>query len=306
MPHTSKIAAMASGLLVALAAATLGQANPQSGPETLAVPGGTVEWIEKSDVSAFQEGVLDRMELEVGDVVERGGTIGTLHDEIARLAVKKAEVGASGVAEVAKAQAQEELAIAVLATTNRLRSIDIRHVSREEVQKNEAEVKVAAAMVLEAKERQKLYQAELELAQRALAEHTITAPFDGVITERYKHPGESVRANEPVVRIGEVGRLRLFVWIPIEYAYRVRVGAPVEVTPNIANAVLPIEQKKFRGKITFVDPEVSPNKHEVRIFAEVENSPEHELRPGLTADMVIMLNAAPAPAVGARVATQPR
>ncbi len=306
MPNTSKIAAMASGIVVALAAATLGQGNPPAGPETLVVTGGTIDWIEKSDVSALQEGVIDRMELEVGDVVERGGTIGTLHDEIARLAVKKAQVGASGVAEKAKAQAQEALAIAVLATTLRLRSIDPRHVSREEVEKNEAEVKVARAMVEEAEERQRLYQAELELAQRALAEHTITAPFAGVITERMKHPGESVRANEAVVRMGKVDRLRVSAWIPIDYAYRVQVGAPVEVSPNIANAVLPIEQKKFRGKVTVVDPEVEPVKNEVRIFAEVENSPEQELRPGLKADMVIVLAPSPAPAVGARVATQPR
>jgi multidrug efflux pump subunit AcrA (membrane-fusion protein) len=134
-----------------------------------------------------------------------------------------------------------------------------------------------------------------------------------VITERMKNPGESVRANEAVVRMGKIDKLRIQAWVPIEYSFRVKVGMPVEVAPNIPGADLPIERKKFRGKITFVDPEAQPVKTEVRVFAEIMNNEDHDLRPGLKADMVIYLNSggepaprAPEPAVGARDAAQPR
>ena len=306
MMRSPKAAAMTAGLVVSLAAASIGQVRQAPGPETLKVTGGTIDWIEKSDVSALQEGVIEKMELEVGDEVDEDGTIGSLHTEIAELTVKKAQVASDSRAEKAKAEAQEELALAVVARDQRLIIRDRTAVSQEELQKHQAEVKVASAMVLEADDREKLAAVELELARRALKEHTISAPFAGVITERMKHPGESLRANEPVVRMCKVDRLRVVAWIPIDFAYRVAIGALVEVSPNIPNAILPIEQKKFGGKITFVDPEVEPVQNRVRIFAEVKNSPEHELRPGLKADMIVALipgGATPAspPAVGARL-----
>ncbi|HEV3166936.1 MAG TPA: efflux RND transporter periplasmic adaptor subunit [Isosphaeraceae bacterium] len=312
MSMTAKTMAMAGGLVAALAAATLAQ-NPQAQPQgrsgdTVVVGGtATVDWIEKSAVAALKEGVIDKMELQVGAVVKEGDTIGILHREIAELTVAKAKLAATNTAALAKAEAQQDLAIAILARSKRLRAREIHNVSDEELQKNEAEVKVAAALIQEAKENRKLAEAELAMAVRALKEHTIVAPFDGVITEREKNPGESVRANEPVVRMGKIDKLRVVAWVPIDLAYRVKVGDWVEVMPNIPGAVLPIEQKRFRGKITFVDPEAEPVEYKVRVMAEVENNQEHELRPGLKADLIIYLNGAVppgapgvAPAVGAR------
>src|SRR5262245_30457862 len=98
--QTTKAVAMAAGLVTALAAATLAQ-NPRPGAqpgaptgETLAVGDATIDWLEKSDVAALREGVIDKMEMQVGDEVERGKTIGTLHSEIAELTVAKANVAA--------------------------------------------------------------------------------------------------------------------------------------------------------------------------------------------------------------------
>jgi RND family efflux transporter MFP subunit len=297
---SKKAAAMAAGLIAALAAVTLAQSPPASrADETLAVGDATIDWIEKSDVSALREGVIDKMELQVGHTVALGGTIGLLHTEIAELTVAKARVAATNTAAAKKAEAQRELAIAILARSHRLQIRDKNAVS--------IEVKVASAMLQEAMENQKLAIAELDLAKQALKEHTIVAPFDGVITERMKNPGESVRANEPVVRMGKIDKLRISAWIPIEYGFRVKVGDAVEVTPNIPGAVLPIELKKVPGKITFVDPEAEPVETKVRVFAEIENK-DHELRPGLKADMIIRLNTAAtqAPAVGALDTRRPQ
>lgn len=317
MLSLSKATALGAGLVAALAAASLAQ-NPPAGnrpagsssnTETVVVSEAQIDWIEKSDVAALREGVIEKMELQIGAEVARDGVIGLLHREIAELTVAKAQVAATNVAAKEKAQAQKDLALAVLARSLRLDRLQKNAVAREEIQKNEAEVKVAEALLKEAVENQKLAEAELALAKRALEEHTIIAPFDGVITERMKNPGESVRANEPVVRMGKIDKLRIQAWVPIEDSFRVKVGMPVEVTPNVPGADLPIERKKFRGKITFVDPEAQPVKTEVRVFAEVLNDEEHNLRPGLKADMIIFLNGnkEPAPpAVGARASTQPR
>ncbi len=98
MPLTKKAPAMAAGLVAALTAATVAQPPSTPGrPETLEGLKCTIDFIEKSDVSALREGVIEKMEAEVGDPVDKGGTIGYLHREMAELTVKKADLAAKNV-----------------------------------------------------------------------------------------------------------------------------------------------------------------------------------------------------------------
>ena len=312
-----KAAAMAAGFIAALSVATVAQnTNPAArSAETLVIDDATVDWIEKSDVAALREGVIDRMELQIGMPVQRGKPIGYLHSEIAVLNVHKAELAVKNTATEEKARAQQELALTVVATNKRLNERRPGLVSIEEQRKAEAEVKVATAMINEAVEKRVMDRAEEALARRALDEHTITAPFDGIVIERMKNPGESVRANEAVVRLGNLIKLRAFAYIPLDYAYRVKEGQIVEIQPRISGTravAVPIEQKRFRGKITFVDPQIQPvAETAVRIYAECDNR-DFELRPGLKATMTIFLSSEGGPddtgnpAVGARVALPPQ
>ncbi|WP_422929837.1 efflux RND transporter periplasmic adaptor subunit [Singulisphaera sp. PoT] len=289
-------AALAVGFVTTLSLATLGQ-NPAPaarGGETLVVDDAQIEWVEKSDVAALREGVIERIELDHGMVVAKGKPIGYLHHETADLTVEKAVQIYKSTAAEEKALAQRELALSVLATSVRLNQRNKDMVSKEEMQKAEAEVKVAEAMRHEAIEKRKIDAADLALAKQAVEEHTIRAPFDGIVLERLKSPGESIRANEAVVRLGNMDKLRCFAYVPLEYAYRVKEGQIIEVQPRLVDvrggAPNPIEQKKFRGKITFVDPQIQAvAESAVRVFAEVENK-DHELRPGLKAVMTIYLS----------------
>jgi RND family efflux transporter MFP subunit len=289
-----KVAALAAGLLAALSAATVAQnpgASAPRGTETLVVDANII-WIEKSNVAALREGVIDRMELEIGMPVKRGKPIGYLHNEVAALTVRKAELAVAGIAAQKKAEAQKELAASVVATNERLNQKRPGMVSVEEQRKAEAELKVAGAMIEEAIEKRKIDQADLDLAKQALDEHTIVAPFDGIVIERKKTVGESVRANEAVVLLGNLDKLRAWCYIPLEYAYRVHEDQVVELQPRLTGtrtAPLPIESRKFVGKITFVDPQIQPvAETAVRVYAEFDNK-DHMLRPGLKATMTIYL-----------------
>ena len=105
-------------------------------------------------------------------------------------------------------------------------------VSAEDVAKAEGELKAATAMIKEASENRKIAGAELDLAKQTFEEHTIKAPFDGIVTKRMKNPGESVRANDAVVELGNLGRLAADAYVPLEYAYRVKEGQVVEIQPR--------------------------------------------------------------------------
>ncbi len=312
MISSKKAAALAAGIAVVLSAPMLGGSlaaqNPNSSAgETLVVEDAHVDWIDRANVASLHEGVIERMELSIGMPVSKGGKIGALHKEIAELTVKKAEVAANSIGPREKGKAQKDLAATVVAINLRLNRISKGSVSYEEQAKAEAELKVAQAAIVEAEERVKLDEAELALAKQALLEHTIVAPFDGIIIERMKGPGERVGANEPVVKIGNLGKLRIWGYVPLSYYYRVKEGQVVEFQPRLIGErhnPLPIELKRFRGKITFVDPQVQPvGETAVRIYAEFENK-DFELRPGLKGTMTVYLASdeptAAAPAVGAR------
>ena len=79
--------------------------------------------------------------------------------------------------------------------------------------------------------------------------------------------------------------------MPLDYAYRVKEGQIVEIQPRLRSGrgePLPIEKKRFRGKIMFVDPQIQPvAETAVRIRAEFENP--GDLRPGLMVQMTIFL-----------------
>ncbi len=311
MPLNRKAVCLSIGLLAVVSAATIAQPPPQKPESQLVVEDATVDWYQKSDVSALREGVIDRMELRLGkEVKKKGDAIGQLHKEVADLAVEEARIAAEGQGARLKAKAQKDLAIAVVLRNRALNKVNPTYVSREEVQKGEAELAVADASVVEAEDTLKLARAKLASAERAAEEHIIRAPFAGQILEEHKHEGESVGAREPVVQLGNLDIVRVWAYIPVEYAYRVSPGTEIMIQPRLggsrAGGRHPIEQKQFRGLVSSVDANIQPvAETAVRIYADLTNA-NHELRPGLKATMTIYLKpetanaatASPAPAAG--------
>ncbi len=289
-----KAIALSLGLLAPLSAATIAQSQRPDN-QTLIVEDATVDWFQQSNVSALRPGVIDKIELRIGKEVGRSGdVIGVLHKEVADLSVKEAEIQANGTGAILKAEAQKALAGAVVNRNNVLSKKGANFVSREEIQKAEAEYAASDASWIEAKETQALAKAKLESAKRASEEHIIRAPFSGTVIEEFKHEGESVQANEAVCRVGNLDKVRVWTYVPVDYAYRVSIGTQIEIQPRLVQGGSrtgrhPIEQKKFPGVVTFVDPSLQAiGENGVRVYAEIDN-PKHELRPGLKATMTFFL-----------------
>jgi RND family efflux transporter MFP subunit len=313
MPLTRKVFALSIGLTAVLSACTIAQSQKSGAADSqLVVEDATIDFLQKSDISALREGVIDKMELRIGaevGIAKKDGkrpVIGTLVKETAELAVEEARIQAEGQGAKLKAEAQKELAKRVVQRNQALLKQNPNYVSREEVQKAEAELLVADAAVIEANDTTRLAKAKLKSAERVVEEHIIRAPFPGVIIEEFKHEGESVRANEPVVRIGNLDTVRVWAYIPLEYAYRVTSGTDIAIQVRLGGAGRQsIEKKVFQGKISFVDQQIQPVAEEaVRIYADLDNA-NHELRPGEKCTMTIFLRpdtaTAGAPAGGSAV-----
>jgi RND family efflux transporter MFP subunit len=294
-------AAVAAGLLTTLSVAALAQNGQDQPPAANSTPTSialvldelaTVDWIDKSDVAALREGVIEKMELRLGDPALMGKPIGYLHREVAELTVAKNKIQAESRGAIEKGKAALDVAITIVAINKRLNEKRPGMVSKEEMAKAEGELKVADAQILEATENQKVAQAELALAREVLKQHTIVAPFDGVVIKLYKHPGESVQANAAVVQLGKLSRLCANAYVPLRHAFKVKEGQIVEIRPKVDSADSgkeEMESLRFRGKITFVDPQIQAVAETARrIRAEFDN-PDFRLLPGLRVQMTIYL-----------------
>src|SRR5690606_26560983 len=188
------------------------------------------------------------------------------------------------------AQAEREVATANLARAKRLFDGAIKNViSVEEYELKQAQFLVADARVKEETAKREQAQQELLMAEEAVAEHEIRAPFDGEVLEQIKYPGEAVQAMEPVVQVARTDRVRFFGYVPLEAVYQLRKGMVVDVQPVVDGAEVPIEQKRFRGKIVYIGPELAParGRAEVLVKADIVNNTGKDLRVGHKANMLV-------------------
>jgi RND family efflux transporter MFP subunit len=101
-------------------------------------------------------------------------------------------------------------------------------IAGNEVVQAEKQVDAARAVVHARQQQVAAAQSAVRALQDLQAYLTITAPFDGMVTERMVHPGALVGAgDQPLVAIQQVSRLRLVVSVPEEYSGGVTQGAAV-------------------------------------------------------------------------------
>ena len=110
----------------------------------------------------------------------------------------------------------------------------------------------------------------------------IRAPFDGLVTERNLHPGALVgpssgqAGSQPIVRIEDIGRLRLVVPVPEQYVSGVRGGEFVAFTiPAYPGQV-------FHAPIARISHDIDQNTRTMAVELDVHNA---QITPGTFANV---------------------
>ncbi len=124
--------------------------------------------------------------------------------------------------------------------------------------------------------------AQLAQAEKALADTTIHAPFDGYITDRPIAAGEYVALNNKIATIVKIGVLKLELQAPEQRASQVKTGMMV----NARVAAWP--DRVFTGKVTAVNPSINPASRVFIVEAKFDN-PKAELRPGMFSTARVLL-----------------
>ena len=163
---------------------------------------GTVNALRSSQVSSAVAGLILEVKAEPGQAVARGELLMSLDDEQTgfELASARAESREAGAR---LAEARRRLAEA--------RSVGAgRNIAATEISARESEAEAAAAALAR-------LQAVEQRLQVVLARHRITAPFDGVVSERSRDLGEWVTPGDALLTLVDTRNLRLDFRVPQDY-----------------------------------------------------------------------------------------
>ena len=151
----------------------------------------------------------------------------------------------------------------------------------------------AAKAALQSSQSQLLSMQEKKEHDSVLFDYSkITAPFAGVVTQRFANYGALMQAGTssstqamPLVHLAEDDRFRLVIPVPESYVRYIRIGDPVKVS-------VPSLTRSFPGKVTRFSVDVKEDTRTMHTEVDVEN-PNRVLIPGLYAEATITIENKP-------------
>lgn len=128
-------------------------------------------------------------------------------------------------------------------------------------------------------------EARIEAIEATLAMSSLTAPFDGMVTDVKVKIGDQVAPGLESFRIDDLSRLLVDVQVPEADINRISVGQPVTMT---FDAIL---DKEYNGKVIEVGKVGSALTGIVNFAVTIElTDPDELVRPGMTAGVNIVVN----------------
>ncbi|MGH9655480.1 MAG: efflux RND transporter periplasmic adaptor subunit [Bryobacteraceae bacterium] len=225
-------------------------------------------------------GFLQWIGVDRGSRVKRGQTLARL--EAPEIVAQKFEAQAKLRSAQSKQTATEAKLAADQGTYKRLKVAAATPgvISDEELDVAEKRVegdRATVASLLDATEAARENLHSVETLGSYLA---VTAPFDGVITERNVHPGDLVgpasgrTAGKPMLRLEQVNRLRLVVAVPEAYVAGARAGQ------NVNFSVVAFPGKVFQGVVSRIADSLDQRTRTMPVEMDVWN-PDWTLHSGM-------------------------
>ncbi|MEJ7709621.1 MAG: efflux RND transporter periplasmic adaptor subunit [Pyrinomonadaceae bacterium] len=117
---------------------------------------------------------------------------------------------------------------------------------------------------------------QVALAQKAVADSVIRAPFSGFVSERAVAVGEYVTPASRVATVLRINPIKLLLQVSESEAGRVRVGL------QVAASVAGFPDRQFAGRVVAINPAVDPTSRVLSAEVKLENT-NNLLRPGIFA-----------------------
>lgn len=259
---------------------------------------------QEIDVYAKESGYVSKLSVDYGTHVKAGQVMAVLEipELQAQLEEDQADIKNAGNQvtraqhELSRYQAQYNALHLEYTRLNGVFQSQPGIVAQQEVDDAQGKDLAASSQVDAGQAALEASQSQLSAAKAKLAHDQslfdysrITAPFSGVVTERYANLGTLMQAGTgsstqamPLVKLSEDDLFRLVIPVPEAYVRFIRIGDPVEVN-------VPSLNHTFPGKVARFSVDVRSDTRTMHTEVDVPN-PQHILLPGLYAEADLQFN----------------
>ncbi len=240
---------------------------------------GTLDAKIKMIISSVISGRIDDVLVDQGDKVSSDELVVTLDDDQLKLQVKVAlancETGKSAINKVERDLKVAEVVLSnAVKTHERYRQLMPDATTREKFDKVTEELETARARysgaesaVIEAKN--KVIEAEkmLELRKAQLDDSQIRAPFDGIITNRERDPGNIVIPGSAILSLISTKVLWVRAWVDETELAKIEAGQPARIIFRSE------PEHTYPGKVARIAIEVDKETREFIVDVNVNDLP---------------------------------
>ncbi|HEY8607512.1 MAG TPA: efflux RND transporter periplasmic adaptor subunit [Noviherbaspirillum sp.] len=170
--------------------------------------------------------------------------------------------------------ARGQLEIAAKARENNRALLEKGFISKNAFDNADSQFRIAQANVDSAR-------AALDVAQKALGDTVVKAPFAGIVSSRSVQPGEKVSADNRLLDVVDLARLEMEAAVPAADILHVTPGQ--EVRLRVEGLAQPLT-----GKVARINPATQPGSRSILVYVQVDN-PDRVLRAGMFAEAHLTL-----------------
>ena len=278
-----------------------GQSTPAAASQKMIIAKNPmVTLINEAQVPAQIEGVLAKILVEEGSIVEEGQVLAMMdaREATVTLALKQAEereaeINSTNDINRRYAVNSEELssekatAYSELLKRGAIPRWEVRTAELEAF-RDKLQIELADLNKAIAEAQYSAKTSERQLAELAVTKRTITAPFSGFIEMRVAKLGEWVQAGAPIVKLIQMDKLRVQGFVEdTNGALRIAQGMPVVVEFELEKGVF----EKISGTLGFVGNDVDLSGGR-RVWMEFENQRignDWKIRPGMKPSRMVVV-----------------
>jgi RND family efflux transporter MFP subunit len=252
---------------------------PAKATADLTLPGQTAPWYGTTIYSRV-DGFVAKWFVDIGDHVKAGQVLAKI--ETPELDAELEAARAKRNAAAAEIQVREAEARFAESTYLRWKDSPKGVVSEQETEDKKAGHESADAKLTAARAQVSLAQSEVDRLKAFETFKDVTAPFDGVITQRKIDIGNLVTAGStasttPLYQLAQNDPIRVFVDVPQSAAAAMKTGTAVDVTTNGSGG------RTYRGQIARTAGAVDPTARTMNVEVDIPNK-DGSLVPGLYVD----------------------
>jgi RND family efflux transporter MFP subunit len=225
---------------------------------------GSLQALNHAALGPKETGVLAMISVDEGDRVKKGQVLFRTDPVSAEIMVEQAKA-AVATAKVQQAQAQIDY--------DRTKALRERgSISEDVLDQTKARLDMITSQIAQAN-------TQVSMAQRHLANSTVTSPIDGIVSSKLMNVGETATLMPPsvVLVVQDIDVLELRARLPETALKTVREGAQINVRFPATDETRPVTIKR-------IAPTVDVRTRTIEIVAEIPNS-DHRLKAGMLAEV---------------------